>query len=105
MANMALKEEYQLKLIHEGGVRRLNQLGLKRESNSDIKFFVALGLARIAKNPDARSAAPPRPAPPRARRLTRPGRGVGNCCSRRASTRTPTRRRSAASSRSRSRRR
>jgi len=56
MANMALKEEYQQKLINEGGVRRLNQLGLKQPQTSDVKFFVALAIARIAKNGDMRQA-------------------------------------------------
>jgi len=56
IANLALKEEYQNKIIQEGGVRRLNQLVVKEGQSRDVKFFVALALARIAKNPDLRTA-------------------------------------------------
>jgi len=49
MANLALKEEYQRKILQEGGIRRLNQLAIK-PSAQDVKFFTALALARIAKN-------------------------------------------------------
>mmetsp|Transcript_39717 Transcript_39717/g.97625 ORF Transcript_39717/g.97625 Transcript_39717/m.97625 type:complete len:754 (-) Transcript_39717:484-2745(-) len=54
MANLALQEEYQPKLVYEGGIRRLNQLACKDAQSNDIKFFVALALARVARNPDLR---------------------------------------------------
>jgi hypothetical protein len=54
MANLCLQEEYQAKVVYEGGVRRMNQLVCKEAQSNDIKFFVALALARLAKNPDLR---------------------------------------------------
>mmetsp|Transcript_14251 Transcript_14251/g.34469 ORF Transcript_14251/g.34469 Transcript_14251/m.34469 type:complete len:713 (+) Transcript_14251:366-2504(+) len=55
MANLALQEEYQSKLVYEGGVRRMNQLVCKESQSNDIKFFVALALARISRNPELRA--------------------------------------------------
>ncbi|KAJ1491284.1 hypothetical protein T484DRAFT_1774918 [Baffinella frigidus] len=63
MANLALKEEFQFKIVQEefqfkivqeGGLRRLNQLASKAKA-SDVKFFVALAIARIAHNPHLRT--------------------------------------------------
>lgn len=54
MANLALQEDYQAKLVYEGAVRRMNQLVCKEAQSNDIKFFVALALARLSKNPDLR---------------------------------------------------
>ena len=41
--------------MREGGLRRLNQLALKTPpQSSNVRFFVALALARLAKQPDVR---------------------------------------------------
>ncbi|EKX40818.1 hypothetical protein GUITHDRAFT_158278 [Guillardia theta CCMP2712] len=53
MANLALKEEFQFKIVSEGGIRRLNEMAFEAATN-EIKFFVALAMARIAKNAQLR---------------------------------------------------
>ena len=55
LANLALRDEFQELIVREGGLRRLNQLALKRPpQSSNVRFFVALALARLAKQPDVR---------------------------------------------------
>jgi serine/threonine protein kinase len=55
LANLALRDEFQELIVREGGLRRLNQLALKRPvQSSNVRFFVALALARLAREPDVR---------------------------------------------------
>ena len=55
LANLALRDEFQELIVREGGLRRLNQLALKEPAqSSNVRFFVALALARLAKQPDVR---------------------------------------------------
>jgi len=55
LANLALRDEFQELIVREGGLRRLNQLALKTPAqSSNVRFFVALALARLAKEPDVR---------------------------------------------------
>eukprot|EP00286_Rhodomonas_abbreviata_P019041 CAMPEP_0181309322 /NCGR_PEP_ID=MMETSP1101-20121128/11951_1 /TAXON_ID=46948 /ORGANISM="Rhodomonas abbreviata, Strain Caron Lab Isolate" /LENGTH=646 /DNA_ID=CAMNT_0023415797 /DNA_START=33 /DNA_END=1969 /DNA_ORIENTATION=+ len=56
LANLALKQQYQSKIIAEGALRRLNQLALKENQSSDIKFFIALALSRLAASPSLRAS-------------------------------------------------
>ena len=56
LANLALREEFQDLIVREGGLRRLNQLAIKNPpQSSNVRFFVALALARLTKEPDARA--------------------------------------------------
>ena len=55
LANLALRDEFQELIVREGALRRLNQLALKKPPTSaNVRFFVALALARLAKEPDVR---------------------------------------------------
>ena len=53
IANLALRPEMQGKFVDEGGLRLLNKLAAETKAK-DVRFFVALSIAHLAKNKELR---------------------------------------------------